>query len=125
MRKSQESFHSKKERIINGKSQAASSKQRTNRQANTRYLSVGFNNEIVNDYNSTTNHNCIYSGGLSTNEDTYNSNGAFKKSDESSACNSSELQMTKLSNELPEKEQQLVQLAGRSNRIGDINDKRK
>jgi hypothetical protein len=83
------------------------------------------NSEAVNDYNSTTNPNCIYSGGLSTNEDTYNSNGAFKKSDESSAGNSFELQMTKLSNEQPEKEQTGVQVAVRSNRIGDINDKRK
>jgi hypothetical protein len=94
-------------------------------------LSVGFtNNEINKDFRSSSNANAILSGGISTNEDTYTSNGALKKSDESSfAGNLSELQTTKLSNEAVDKENNVftsgVHVPMRTNRIGDIIDKRR
>jgi hypothetical protein len=111
------------------KSQAVPKKQRTYRQDNSiRYLSVGFiNNE---EFRSSSNVNCILSGGMSTNEDTYASNGPFKRSEDSSLNgNSSELQTTKVSNENIDKENKAyssgLQASLMSNRIGDIIDKRR
>lgn len=89
-------------------------------EANNRYFSVGItdqkNIEINSNYNSTVG---MLSGGMSTNEDTNNSNGAFKKTDEGSH-----------SFELAEKENMLKSNPAvcntlRNNRLGDIQDKRR
>ena len=71
----------------------------------------------------------VLSGGMSTNEDTQNSNGAFKKSDGSFTL-ISELQTTKNSNELVDKENPIlsnpqVYSNHRVNRIGDRTEKRR
>lgn len=75
------------------------------------------NIEINSNYNSTVG---ILSGGISTNEDTNNSNGPFKKSDEMGS-----------SFDLAEKEN-IVILSNpvvcntlRNNRLGDVQDKRR
>ena len=99
LRISQQSFQVKKDKSV-----VAPKQQKTNRhESKNRYLSVGFNEE-KGEMRSNSNANAFGSRGISTNEDTQNSYGAFKKSDESSMAEiSSELQ-TKVSNEAGEKD---------------------